>query len=308
MAEPAKGPVEVEVEGRRLTLTNLDKVLYPATGWTKGDVIDYYRQVAPVLLAWLDRRPVTFRRFPDGVDGSSFYEKHLPRGAPSWVKTVPVAARATAGKVDRYPAIDTLAALMWAANLAVIEFHVPMWRVGRRGEASAPDLLVLDLDPGEGTGIVECCEVACVLRDRLERDRYRPLAKTSGSKGIQVYARRPPARRRSDPSEYARRLAEELESDRKSRVVANMRKDLRRHKVLVDWSQNSTAKTTVAPYSLRAREIPGVSTPLAWAEVEAVVEGADPASLAFSPAQVLARVAGSGDRFAGLLAPRRALA
>lgn len=298
------GPIEVEVEGKRLALSNLDKVLYPATGFTKGDLIDYYRQVAPVILPWLARRPVTFRRFPDGVEGFSFYEKHLPRGAPTWVRTIPVPSRSDRGKVDEYPAVDGLAALVWAANLAAIELHVPMWRLGRDGLPAASDLLVFDLDPGEGAGMLECCRVACSLRERLERDRYRPLAKTSGSKGIQLYARRPASKRQGDPSEYARQLAEELAADRASGVVANMRRELRRHKVLVDWSQNSTTKTTVSPYSLRARTVPGVSTPLRWSEVEAVVDGLDPASLACTPGQVLQRIADHGDLFAPLVSTR----
>lgn len=295
--------VRVEVEGRTLTLTNLDKVLYPATGFTKGDVLDYYRRVAPVLLPWLAGRPVTFRRFPDGVEGFSFYEKHLPRGAPEWVHTVPVPRRRVPGGMDHYLAIDGLAALMWAANLATIEFHVPMWQVRPDGTPAPADLLVFDLDPGAPAGFRECCAVALALRERLGADGFAPRAKTSGSKGVQVYAARPPERRAEDPSAYARGLAEELAAPPGSGIVSNMRKDLRRNKVLVDWSQNSAAKTTVAPYSLRARPAPGVSTPLRWEEVEAAAAGDDPGLLALTPPEVLARLAELGDLFAPLLAP-----
>lgn len=301
MAATAKSRgAHVEVDGRELELTNLDKVLYPAAGFTKADVIDYYHRVAPVLLPWLSRRPVTFRRFPDGVEGQSFYEKHLPRGAPPWVGTVPVPV-AGGTKMDAYPAIDSLPALLWAANLAVIEFHIPMWRTGTNGQPARPDLLVFDLDPGPPAAITQCCEVALVLRGLLETDGLQPLAKTSGSKGVQLYARRPPARRSGDPSDYARRLAEKLAAEPGSGVVANMRKDLRHGKVLVDWSQNSTSKTTVAPYSLRARAMPGVSTPLRWEEVETVANGGDPGALTFAPAEVLERVGHAGDLFSPLL-------
>lgn len=292
---------EVEVDGRHLRLTNLSKVLYPATGFTKADSLDYYRRVAPVLLPWLARRPVTFRRFPDGVEGPSFYEKHLPRGAPEWVATIEVPSRSDPGTTSRYPAIDGSAALLWAANLAVLELHVPMWRAGRDGRPARPDLLVFDLDPGEGTGLPQCCALACRIRERLAADGYEPLPKTSGSKGLQLYARRPPARRRGDPNEYARAIAEQLQQERPREVVANMRRDLRPGKVLVDWSQNSLAKTTVAPYSLRARAEPRVSTPLTWDEVETVARGGDEGALAFEPEAVLARVEARGDLFAPLL-------
>lgn len=294
----AASKVTVSVEGAQLNLTNLDKVLYPEAGVTKGAVLDYYRQVAPVLLAHLARRPVTFRRFPDGIDGFSFYEKHVPRGAPDFVSTIPVPTRS--GEVDHYPAIDSLPALIWAANLAVLEFHVPMWRASSDGRPEPPDLVVFDLDPGAPAGIVECCDVALALRARLAEDGYVPLAKTSGSKGIQLYAKRPVASRDEDPTRYAKALATELAAKSHLGVVANMRRDLRKNKVLVDWSQNSTAKTTVAPYSLRATSRVGVSTPLRWEEVEAVAGGDDSERLRFAPEQVLERIAQLGDLFAPL--------
>lgn len=294
----AASKITVSVEGAQLSLTNLDKVLYPEARVTKGMVIDYYRQVAPVLLAHLVRRPVTFRRFPDGIDGFSFYEKHVPRGAPDFLSTISVPTRS--GKQDRYPAIDSLPALIWAANLAVLEFHVPMWRSSRDGHPEPPDLIVFDLDPGAPAGIVECCRVGLALRARLVADGYAPLAKTSGSKGLQLYAKRPRATRDEDPTRYAKALATELAATPELGVVANMRRELRRNKVLVDWSQNSTAKTTVAPYSLRATTRVGVSTPLGWEEVEAVAGGDDPDRLRFSPAQVLERIARHGDLFASL--------
>ncbi len=294
----ATSKITVCVEGERLSLTNLDKVLYPEAGVTKGAVLDYYRQVAPVLLVHLKRRPVTFRRFPDGVDGASFYEKHVPRAAPGFVSSIPVPTRS--GELDHYPAIDSLPALIWAANLAVLEFHVPMWRSAADGTPEPSDLIVFDLDPGAPAGLVECCIVGLAVRERLVADGYAPLAKTSGSKGIQLYAKRSVSSREEDPTRYAKALASALASHAALGVVANMRRDLRTNKVLVDWSQNSTAKTTIAPYSLRATSRIGVSTPLHWEEIEAVAGGDDPDRLRFGPAQVLERIARDGDLFAPL--------
>ena len=299
---PAR-PVTVQVEGRALRLTNLDKVLYPASGFTKGDVLDYYRRVAPALLPHLARRPVTFLRAPDGVGGARFYEKRRPRGSPPWLETVVVGGRR--GTID-YPLVESLAALMFVANLAVLELHVPQWKVDGSGVPQPSDLLVFDLDPGAPATLAECCVVALEVRDALVADGLHPLAKLSGSKGLQLYARRPEDRREGDPSELVRRLAERLEADRPDLVVSSMRKSLRNGRVLLDWSQNSRAKTTVAPYSLRARDKPTVSCPLRWEEVEATAGGADPARLRFTPADALARLERHGDLFTPLLGPRPA--
>jgi bifunctional non-homologous end joining protein LigD len=292
----------VEVDGHLLRLTNLDKVLYPACGFTKGAVLDYYRKVAPVLLAHLHDRPVTFLRAPDGVEGERFYEKHRPRGAPAWVRSIVVAGRE---RTIDYPVIDSLAALMWAGNLAVLELHVPQWRAGRDARGPQPsDLLVFDLDPGAPAGLIECCRVALALREALVPDGMDPLAKVSGSKGLQVYTRRPPELVREDPTLYPHRLALHLEQVRPSLVVSNMRKSLRPGRVLIDWSQNSPAKATVAPYSLRARTLPSVSCPVTWEEVDRVASGGDPAALRFGPDETLKRLDAHGDLFAPLLGDR----
>lgn len=290
----------VEVDGRLLRLTNLDKVLYPACGFTKAAVLDYYRQVAPVLLAHLSGRPVTFLRAPDGVDGERFYEKRRPRGAPPWLQAIVVPGR------DRpidFPLIDSLAALLFAANLGVLELHVPQWRADPDGRPEPADLLVLDLDPGAPAGLAECCRVALAVREVLSHDGMDAAAKVSGSKGLQVYARRPEDLVGEDPSRYARDLASRFEAEMGDLVVSSMRKSLRPGRVLIDWSQNNPAKTTVAPYSLRARQRPTVSCPVTWDEVaDAAAVGGDE-SLRFAPEDVLDRLEACGDLFSGLLRP-----
>ena len=313
----------VEVEGHRLTLTHLDKVLYPATSTTKAEVLSYYGRIAPVMLPHLARRPLTVVRAPDGVAGHAFFQKHTPRGAPSWIRTIPVPRRHPAGgsrgadgrggdgdeddgDTIHYPTVNGEAALLWMVNQAALELHVPMWRAGSRRRPLRPDLLVFDLDPGEPAGLGQCCEVALAVRAALAGDGVEAVAKTSGSKGLQVYARRPGRGGPAHTVTYARELARRLERDRPDAVVATMRKDRRRGKVLVDWSQNQPTKTTVAPYSLRIREKPWVSTPVTWDEVAEVAAGASADALRFQPGEVLERVADGGDLFAPLLggAPR----
>ena len=288
----------VRVDGRELRLTNLDKVLYPACDFTKGAVIDYYRQVAPVLLAHLADRPVTFLRAPDGVEGERFYEKRRPRGAPPWLRAIVVPGRE---KPIDFPVIDSLAALLFAANLAVLELHVPQWQAAPDRPPEPSDLLVLDLDPGAPAGLGECCQVALALREVLRHDDMDPVAKVSGSKGLQVYARRPAPLLAEDPSRYARDLAGRFEAEMGDLVVSSMRKSLRPGRVLIDWSQNNRAKTTVAPYSLRARRCPTVSCPVTWDEVADTAAGGDPAALRFAPKDALDRIEAHGDLFAGLL-------
>lgn len=274
--------VLVEVEGRQLTLTNLDKVLYP-DGFTKGQVIDYYTRVAPVLLPHLQDRTLTRLRCPDGVDGETFFEKNAPRGTPDWVRTEVING-------VRYVVVDGLRALVWTANLAALELHTHQWRVG----SAVPDHLVLDLDPGPPATVVECCQVALLAREHLVAVGLDPVAKTSGSKGLQVYAKAPV----DDTSAFAKLLAEELEKAHPSLVVSRMTKAVRPGKVFLDWSQNNGAKTTVAPYSLRARPRPTVSTPVTWDEVTACEQ---PEDLVFTTDDVLARVAEHGDPFSTLL-------
>ena len=288
----------VRVEGRQLSVSNLDKVLFPEVSFTKAAVIDYYVRIAPVLLPHLSGRPVTFTRWPDGVEGQAFYEKNTARHAPDWVRkvTVPSPGSSRDREVLEMVLLETVADLAWAANLAALELHVPQWQVGSKLQQALPDLLVLDLDPGPQAGIAECCDLAERLRVALVADGLDPVVKTSGSKGMQVYA---PIRvtDRGLPSRYAKALAQELSAETPDRVVWRMEKVLRPGKVLVDWSQNNPAKTTVAPYSLRARPDAPVSTPVGWDEVDAVRGGADPGELRFRTEEVLARVEEYGDLF-----------
>jgi len=274
--------VVVEVEGRQLALSNLDKPLYPG-GFTKGQVIDYYSRVAPVMLPHLRGRTATRVRCPDGVEGERFFEKNAPRGTPSWVRTFRV------GGVE-YVVVDDLPTLVWCANLAAVELHVNQWTTDR---PAAPDLLVLDLDPGPPATVVECCRVALMVRDQLGALGVDAVAKTSGNKGMQLYTRAPV----EDTSAFAKVLAEGLEKHHADLVVSRMTKTLRPGKVFLDWSQNNPSKTTVAPYSLRARPTPSVSTPVTWEEVEACEAAED---LAFTSDEVLERVAELGDLFAPL--------
>jgi bifunctional non-homologous end joining protein LigD len=290
--------VIVQVEGRQLRLSNLGKVLYPATGFTKGEVIDYYTRIAPVILPHLADRPLTLRRYPDGVLAESFYDKDASRHAPDWLRVVrlPTPGSGKAHEEIGYAVVDGVAALVWAANLAGLELHVPQWTVNSGGEPQTPDLVVFDLDPGPPATVVECARVAETIRELLVRDGLQGHAKTSGSKGLQVYAavRTTDA---TDTSTYARQVAEQLAAQRPEEVVSRMAKAARRGKVLVDWSQNNPAKTTVAPYSLRGRVQPTVSTPVTWHEV---VECTEPADLLFTTDVVLRRVQRHGDLFADL--------
>ncbi|RBY90730.1 non-homologous end-joining DNA ligase [Blastococcus sp. TF02A-26] len=288
----------VRVDGRQLEVSNLEKVLFPEVSFTKAQVIDYYVRIAPVLLPHLSGRPVTFTRWPDGVEGQAFFEKNSARHAPDWVRrvTIPSPGSSTGRETLDMVVLETVADLAWAANLAALELHVPQWQVGSRLQPTLPDLLVLDLDPGPDTGIRECCRLAERLRERLVDDGLDPVVKTSGSKGMQVYA---PIRvtDREHPSRYAKALAQELSAQTPDEVVWRMEKVLRPGKVLIDWSQNNPAKTTVAPYSLRARPDATVSTPIGWDEVDAVNAGADPGLLRFRTEEVLHRVEDYGDLF-----------
>jgi bifunctional non-homologous end joining protein LigD len=294
--------VAVEVEGRTLRLSNLDMVLYPEVGLTKGEVISYYTAVAPFLLPHLAGRPLTVKRYPSGVDGPFFYEKNASRGTPDWVRTVLLPAPGSTKNRDEidYIVVEELATLVWLANLAALELHTPQWTVGPRGGVHGADQLVLDLDPGAPAAIGECCQVALLLRDALAADGLAPVAKTSGSKGMQLYAAI-----KETPSDtvnaYAHELAKRLEEEHPKLVVSRMTKSLRPGKVLVDWSQNNAAKTTVSVYSLRARPAATVSAPVTWDEVGAGAEGAP---LSFTQADVLGRIA-DGDLFELLLAPDR---
>jgi bifunctional non-homologous end joining protein LigD len=291
--------VPVDVDGRQVVLSNLEKVLYPGVGFTKAQVIDYYTRVSPVLLPHLRGRALTRKRYPDGVEGQVFFEKNKPRGTPEWVRveTLPSPGSGKNRDTVDYVVVDDLPTLVWTANLASLELHTHMWRVQDGGQ-SPPDMIVFDLDPGPPATIVECCAVAQLLRPLLEADGLEPVAKTSGSKGMQLYARADAFSSSEQTSAYAKGLAQRLEKEHPELVVHRMTKALRPGKVLVDWSQNSAAKTTVSAYSLRARPLPSVSTPVTWDEVEAC---RSPDDLVFLSDDVLARVEERGDLFAVLL-------
>jgi len=301
---PPGEEVRVDVEGRTLSLSNLDKVLYPQTGTTKGEVLSYYAQVAPVLLPHLKDRAVTRVRWPHGVAAASFFEKNAPAGTPSWVRTARVPTTGSRGESRHgdhleFPVVDDLATLTWLANLAALELHVHQWTVGRNGQPRNPNRLVIDLDPGEGAGLHECAVVALWVREKLAERDLDTWAVTSGSKGLHLYGALPGKLNPDDTTGLAKAVAEELQKEHASQVTATMTKQKRSGKVFLDWSQNAGSKTTLSPYSLRGREKPYVATPLSWAEVEAGAE--DPVELTqFRFEQVLERVADDGDLLAGL--------
>ncbi len=289
--------VQTTVDGRSLSLSNLDKVMYPRSGFTKRHVLDYYARIADVMLPHLRNRPTTFKRFPNGVDGMSFYQKHSPASTPEWVRTIRVPSKDGSHDPIDYAVVGDRPTLLWAANLAALEFHVPLWRVTKGKTIPAPpDQMVFDLDPGPGTTIVECCEIAQWISDRWKGEVF---AKTSGSKGLQLYTRL--ARRTWEQStEEAHEIARAVETDHSDLVVSVMRKNLRENKVLIDWSQNSPSKTTVAVYSLRGRDEPTVSTPVTWAEVSKCAKRRDPDLMHFEADDVLRRIEKIGDLMAPL--------
>jgi bifunctional non-homologous end joining protein LigD len=297
-----EAPISVEVEGRRLALRRLDKVLYPATATTpavtKAEVLDYARRVAPAWLSHLAGRPVTRKRWPDGVTGEQFFEKNLPRGTPEWVVrvTLPAPGSTKDRELITYPFAEDLATLMWLMNLAALELHVPQWTATPEGEAHHPDRLVVDLDPGPGVGLAEVSVVAAWAGERLAADGLRAYPVTSGSKGMQLYAPISGAQDGAAVSAYAKRLAEGLERDHRTLVVSRMAKDLRPGKVFVDWSQNNTAKTTVCPYSPRGRDVPCAAAPRRWDEL-----GDDLRQLTLE--EVATRFQRDGDLLAGLDQP-----
>jgi bifunctional non-homologous end joining protein LigD len=294
--------VLTEIDGRELSLSNLDKVLYPDTGFTKSQVLDYYARIADVMLPHLRARPTTFRRYPNGVEGMSFFEKHAPEHQPEWITTIVVPSKRGEHEPIEYTAVGDRPTLLWAANLAAIEFHVPLWHVAK-GKAipAPPDYLVFDLDPGPGTTIVECCRVAQWVATHLDRESL--FAKTSGSKGLQLYTR--VQRTTWDQlGERAHEIAKAVEREHPHEVVSQMKKTLRDGKVLIDWSQNNSSKTTVAVYSMRARPEPTVSTPVSWTEVDKCAKSANPDTLRFETKDVLKRIERYGDLMAPLVATK----
>jgi bifunctional non-homologous end joining protein LigD len=285
--------LEVDIAGHRLSLSNLDKVFYPETGFTKGQVIDFYTRIAPVLLGHLRGRPLTLKRYPDGVTGPYFYEKQSPRHRPDWVKVAPIWSRHNSRTIE-YTLADDLPTLVWLANLADLELHTSL---SLAVDVTAPTIVAFDLDPGPPATIVECAEVALRLREAFGHLGLEAFPKTSGSKGMQVYVPLNTPATYAQTKPFARGIAQVLERRHPELIVSDMKKTLRKGKVLVDWSQNDEHKTTVNVYSLRARDRPTVSTPLHWDEVEAVLGSRDPEELAFTSDAVLARVAEHGDLF-----------
>ncbi|MEJ7749893.1 MAG: non-homologous end-joining DNA ligase [Thermoleophilaceae bacterium] len=284
--------MEVEVEGRRLRLSNLEKVLYPEAGFTKGQVIDYYTRAAPWLLPHLRGRALTLKRYPNGVDGGHFYEKQRPSHAPEWVRSEAISA---GDKMIDFVVCDDLPTLVWLANLADLELHPSL---AKAEDPDSPTVLAFDLDPGPPAALGECCEVALLLRDMLVALDLECFPKTSGSKGMQVYVPLNSPSGYATTKPFANGVARLLESQHARTIVSVMKKSERAGKVFIDWSQNDRHKTTVGVYSLRARPTPTVSAPLSWDEVEGVAGGADPGELAFDSAQVLERLAERGDLFA----------
>jgi bifunctional non-homologous end joining protein LigD len=294
---PPANRIQVDVAGHTLSLSNLDKVLYPQAGFTKGEVIDYYSRIAPYVLPHLRNRALTLKRYPNGVERGHFYEKQCPRHAPDWVR------RERVGDID-FVVCDDLPTLVWLANLADLELHPSLAHVD---DPAAPVILAFDLDPGKPATIVECAEVALRLRHALRAVGMECFAKTSGSKGMQVYAPLNTPATYPQTRAVSKMVAQVLERSEPDLVVSAMTKSQRTGKVFIDWSQNAEHKTTVGAYSLRAMDRPTVSTPLEWDEVRAVVDSGDPEELVFSSAQVLERVGRLGDLFAGVAELKQSL-
>ena len=284
---------QLVVEGKKLSVSNLDKVLYPKVGFTKGQVIDYFIRVAPVLLPHLKDRPLTMKRYPDGVEGEFFYEKNCPSHRPKWVQTAKVWSEGNQ-RTMHYCLANDLPTLVWAANLADLELHTSL---SRKDKIERPTMMVFDLDPGPPADIVQCCQVGIWLRDLLARMKLKSFAKTSGSKGLQVYVPLNTPVTYDDTKGLSRSLAQHLEREHPDLVTSNMSKAVRKGKVFVDWSQNDEHKTTICVYSLRAREEPTVSTPVKWSEVENCLKKKRSELLRFRSDQVLVRMEKLGDLF-----------
>jgi bifunctional non-homologous end joining protein LigD len=293
----------VEVGGRHLRLTNLDKVLYPKAGFTKGQVIDYYARIAPVLVPHLAGKPLTLKRYPNGVDQQFFFEKNATKHRPDWVKTAPIWSESNNRNVN-YILVNDLATLIWIANLAAIELHPSL---SLASDITCPRSMVFDLDPGPPANIVQCCQVAFWLRAIFERFELESFPKTSGSKGLQIYVPLNTKTSYDETKPFAHALARLLENEHRDLVVSDMKKAVRTNKVFVDWSQNDEHKTTISVYSLRARERPTVSTPVTWDEVHRALQKKDASVLVFESHQVLERVEKDGDLFAPLLTLKQKL-
>ncbi|HYF25983.1 MAG TPA: non-homologous end-joining DNA ligase [Baekduia sp.] len=290
---------ELDIGGRRLAIRNLDRVVFPATGTTKAQVLDYYVRIADVMLAHLRDRLLHLHRYPEGVEGPRFWQKDCPEHRPAWVVTTPVWSRDKQANIE-FCVVDDLAVLLWAVNIGSLELHTSLHA---RDDLHRPTTIAFDLDPGEGTDILACAEVALLLRDLLGGVGLEAFPKTSGSKGLQVYVPlNDPDVTYAQTKPLSRAIATSLEEHQPQRIVSRMAKALRRGKVLIDWSQNTEHKSMVCAYSVRAKARPTVSTPVRWAEVEAALDAADPAALAFEMDDVVHRVAEHGDLFAPVLA------
>ncbi|HEX4864338.1 MAG TPA: non-homologous end-joining DNA ligase [Acidimicrobiales bacterium] len=295
MPQPQR--VDVKVGERSLSLSNLDKVLWPETGFTKGQLIDYYSRIATVMVPHLTRRPITLRRWPNGVAGQSFFEKNCPSHKPPWVKSVPM------GDVN-YCLIDEPAALVWVANLAAIEIHPSL---AQTSDLEVPTAVVFDLDPGAPADIITCAQVAFILREALDRLGLKAWPKTSGSKGIQVYAPLNSGAGYDRVKPFAQAIAQLLERDHPDLIVSVMEKSRRKKKVFIDWSQNTASKTTVAVYSVRALDRPSVSTPVTWDELDSALSAGDGSLLRFGPEEVLERIDRHGDLHSPVVEVRQEL-
>lgn len=299
----SRAVTQVRIGRTSVEFTNLDKVLYPRTGFTKGDVVRYYLDVASAILPHLRSRALTMKRYPDGVDGDFFYEKNCPSHRPDWIHTAMVASTRGRG-ATQHCVVDNAASLAWVANLADLELHVSL---AKTGALHRPTAMVFDLDPGEGADILDCAQVAVWLQEQLRFLSLESFPKTSGNKGLQIYV---PLNTPTDFGRTAaasRTIAQILESAHPDCIVTNMRKELRRGKVLIDWSQNQNHKTTICVYSLRATPDPAVSTPLGWKEVSSALRRRDAAGLRFGPSEVLARIERHGDLFADVLTLKQKL-
>lgn len=293
----------IEIEGKQLKLTNLEKVFYPSVGFTKGQVIDYYARIAPVLVPHLKNHPLTLKRYPNGVNEPPFFEKNATKHRPDWVKTVPIWSHGNQRDVN-YILCNDLPTLVWVANLASIELH-PSLSLAQ--DIMCPRSIVFDLDPGPPANIVQCCQVAVWLRTIFEHFKLQSFPKTSGSKGMQIYVPLNIKTSYDETKPLAHALARLLENEHRDLVVSDMKKAIRTNKIFVDWSQNDEHKTTVSVYALRARERPTVSTPIAWDEVEHCLKKKDPKLLVFESHQTLDRVEQMGDLFAPLLTLEQSL-
>jgi bifunctional non-homologous end joining protein LigD len=299
-----KGPTrEVDVDGHRVELTHLDKVLYEDDGFTKAQMLDYYSRISEVMIPHIKDRAVTLKRYPHGAGGPFFFEKNCPQYHPKWMKSVGIYSESSEREVN-YCVINDLASLIWLANQSTIEFHVPM---ALRRSIERPRAVVFDLDPGDGMTSVNCAEVALALRERVAEDGLEAFPKSSGSKGVHVLIPLNKPRMTFDRTkDYAHKIATELQSERED-VVANMRKALRKDHVFIDWSQNSTHKTTAAAYTLRAARRPTVSAPLTWDELGEAVDADDSELLLHTTDDVLERVKDAGDLFADVLSLEQTL-